>query len=141
LVSIETPQSFVQPVQPPRPFDPQSIAHVIPTDIGIPGGTAIGVGSIVSRDQLDNSPRTRFQVAPVYPFQAKSSGQNGEVMVEFVVDESGNVLNPRVVSSSDRAFEENTLRAVAKWKFEPGRRDGRTVRFRMSVPVVFKLGE
>jgi protein TonB len=62
-------------------------------------------------------------------------------MVEFVVDESGNVLNPRVVSSSDRAFEENTLRAVAKWKFEPGRRDGRTVRFRMSVPVVFKLGE
>ena len=49
--------------------------------------------------------------------------------------------DPRVVSSSDRVFEENALRAVAKWQFEPGRRNGQVVRFRMSVPIVFKLNE
>jgi protein TonB len=38
-------------------------------------------------------------------------------------------------------FEEPTLRAVAKWQFEPGRRDGRIVKFRMTVPVLFNLNE
>jgi protein TonB len=45
------------------------------------------------------------------------------------------------VRSSDRIFEEAALRAVARWKFEPGRRDGRIVRFKMSVPIVFRLDE
>jgi protein TonB len=62
-------------------------------------------------------------------------------MVEFLVDESGRVNHPHVVSSSDRVFEEAAVRAVAKWQFEPGRRDGKIVRFRMTVPIVFRLSE
>ena len=48
-------------------------------------------------------------------------------------------LAGEVVESSDRVFEEAAVRAVAKWRFEPGRRDGRVVRFRMAVPIVFAL--
>ena len=55
--------------------------------------------------------------------------------------EEAAAIDPRVVKSSDRMFEEPTLRAVAKWQFEPGRRAGRIVRFRMAVPVVFNLNE
>ncbi len=63
------------------------------------------------------------------------------MLVEFIVEETGRVLDPRVLDSTDRVFEEATLRAVAKWRFEPGTRDGRIVRFRMTVPGVFSLGE
>ena len=91
--------------------------------------------------ELDNSPRVRFQVSPTYPFEAKRTGLHGEVHVEFVVDERGHVFDPRVVRSSDRAFEEATLRAVSRWRFEPGRRHGKVVRFRMVVPVLFNLNE
>jgi hypothetical protein len=28
---------------------------------------------------------------------------------------------------------------VARWKFEPGQRDGRAVRFRMALPIQFTL--
>ncbi len=90
---------------------------------------------------LDNPPRTRFQPAPIYPFESKRDGLRGEVVVEFIVDESGLVRDPRVVSSSSRVFEEATLRAVSKWKFEPGRRAGRIVPFKMAVPVVFNLND
>ncbi len=90
---------------------------------------------------LDNPPHVRYRAAPVYPFEAKRSGLGGEVVVEFLVNERGDVVNPRVVRSSATVFEEPTLRAVARWKFEPGRKDGRTVRFRMSVPVRFNLNE
>lgn len=88
---------------------------------------------------LDRVPQTRVRVAPVYPSEARASGLTGEVWVEFVVDESGRVTRPRVMRSTDERFEAATLRAVEKWRFEPGTQKGRPVRFRMAVPVVFSL--
>ncbi len=96
---------------------------------------------IIDGIQLDNAPRTRSQVSPVFPPEKRRLGERGEVWVEFEVDERGAVHNPRVTKSSDRAFEEPTLRAVAKWRFEPGKRDGQIVAFRMSVPVIFSLND
>ncbi|MBL9201938.1 MAG: TonB family protein [Opitutaceae bacterium] len=96
---------------------------------------------IIPGGVLDNPPRTRFQVSPVYPFEERKRGEPGEVWVEFNVDESGNVHDARVTKSSNRAFEDPTLRAVAKWRFEPGKRHGVVVPFRMTVPVIFSLNE
>lgn len=116
---------------------------VIPSGpFGDPHGSPNLTGpGIISSRLLDNPPRTRSQTAPVYPYQAKSDGRPGEVLVEFTVDEGGRVLNPRVIRSNDVAFEEPTLRAIAKWRFEPGRKDGRAVRFRMALPVQFTLND
>jgi protein TonB len=57
--------------------------------------------------------------------------------VLFVVDEHGKVENMTVQSSSDKSFEGAALSAVKQWKFEPGRRNGQAVRFRMRVPITF----
>ena len=92
-------------------------------------------------DHLDNPPRTRSQPAPVYPYEAKINGRPGEVLVEFVVDETGHVLDPHVLHSNDPIFEAPTLRAVAMWRFEPGRKNGRIVRFRMAVPVGYSINQ
>lgn len=126
-----------------EPMMPDNTSTIVPQSFINPGG-ADGNGpfkNLLSTIDLDNSPRTRFQPAPHYPPAGKVAGLAGEVMVEFTVDEGGRVIDPRVVKSSDRMFEEPTLRAVAKWQFEPGRRAGRIVRFRMAVPVVFNLNE
>ncbi len=121
----------------------ERITRVIEPDGGILGGTRTKpwAGGVLSREVLDNPPRTRFQAAPLYPPEARRGGMSGTVTVEFVVDESGVVVDPRVSSSSDRIFEEASLRAVSKWRFEPGRHHGRIVRFRMAVPLVFSLNE
>jgi protein TonB len=68
-------------------------------------------------------------------------GLGGEVWVEFALDEAGRVLRARVVRSSDPMFDEPTLRAVAKWRFEPGRKNGRPVSFRMVAPVNYRLSD
>jgi protein TonB len=91
--------------------------------------------------ELDQPPRTRVQASPVYPAREKYEGINGSVEVEFIVDETGAVLNPRVVSSTQRAFEEPTLRAVEQWRFVPGRSKGKVVSFRMRVPVLFNVND
>lgn len=123
--------------------DTSGIAKIIDVPTGIDGGTGKNPWgpSVLSSTLLDNSPRARLQAAPMYPYQAKRDGITGEVLVEFMVDETGAVRDPQVVRSSDRVFEEASLRAVAKWRFEPGRRNGKIVRFRMAVPVVFNLNE
>lgn len=122
---------------------PTITTTVIPGNFGDPNGVDGSLGhpgnGPINPGLLDSPPRTRAQLAPVYPYEARISGRPGEVLVEFVVDESGHVLAPHVLHSSDPLFEAPTLRAVAKWRFEPGRRDGRVVRFRMAVPVAFAV--
>ncbi len=90
---------------------------------------------------LDQAPHATVQPSPDYPSAAKSEDLRGRVVVEFVVDQSGRVRDPRVVSSTSPVFEEATLRAVAHWRFAPGRRHGVPVSFRMSLPVTFNLDE
>lgn len=123
----------------PNPVNPAT--NMTPGPVGVPDGGHFGPHGpgFVSATVLDNPPRTRSQLAPVYPYEARVNARNGEVTVEFVVDEAGRVLDPHVLRSSNPLFEAPTLRAVAKWRFEPGRKGGRVVRFRMAVPVEFAV--
>ena len=127
----------------PRPAAPLTPTAVIPVQpLGNIAGDDLGIGRRPTEfrvGDLDNPPRVRSQAAPVYPDEPKNSGVTGEVTVEFVVDESGAVLSPHVVNSSDFRFDTATLRAVSKWRFEPGKVEGRAVKFRMVAPVVFSL--
>lgn len=140
---MDRPSPFVVPVDRSR----INIAHLhvdrIPMTPGVPGAQGdrpdFDGEKILGRGDLDNTPRARVTAAPAYPFEARRNGLAGEVVVEFVVDEAGNVHAPMVARSSDRVFEEAALRAVARWKFEPGKRDGRAVRFRMALPIQFTL--
>ncbi len=77
---------------------------------------------------------------PEYPTSMKNDGRDGTVLVEFDVDVKGRVVSARVRESTDRAFEEPTIRAVLKWRFEPGQSKGHAVPFRMVIPVNFKFG-
>ncbi len=101
-------------------------------------GALYGSG-ILPYGLLDNSPRVRLQVPPKYPEEARSRGEKGDVVVEFGVDEGGRVFDPRIVISSDPVFEAATLRAVSQWRFEPGRSNGRMVRYRMIIKVAFEV--
>ncbi len=96
-------------------------------------------GRLLKPTDLDRIPRARTQPPPVYPREMAGLGIEGSVVVDFWVDEAGNAHDPTVVSATRREFEEAAVRAVARWKFEPGYLNGRRVRFRMSVPLVFKL--
>ncbi|HEY0968443.1 MAG TPA: energy transducer TonB [Opitutaceae bacterium] len=103
-----------------------------------PGGLA-GGPRVFRTSDLDHAPRVRASSAPGYPFEARKAGLTGEVLVEFLVNELGEVESPRAVRSSDPRFVEAAIKAAARWRFEPGRKDGRPVRFRMAVPFVFTL--
>lgn len=133
------PETDVPPINPHVKIDTKTIPSDIPGDpYGAEDGDLLRPGG-VDISKLDNVPRARVQIGPVYPAEARMRGLDGEVLVAFTVDEEGRVINPRVVRSTDAIFEEAARRAVAKWRFEPGRRQGRVVRFSMAVPMLFRV--
>jgi TonB family protein len=92
-------------------------------------------------DSLDRAPRALIQAVPLYPYESRTAGESGRVVVEFIVDRSGAVVDLRVTESTGALFSVVALKAVARWKFEPALRGGRAVRFRMVVPIVFNLND
>jgi periplasmic protein TonB len=74
-----------------------------------------------------------------YPEIAILAGIEGRVMVTFVIDEEGNVLNPVVVRGIGGGCDEAAVEAVRKAKFIPGMQRGRPVRVQFTLPVTFKL--
>ncbi len=74
-----------------------------------------------------------------YPDLARRAGIEGRVIIQFVVNEQGQVTNPRVVRGIGGGCDEEALKAVQSAKFSPGMQRGRPVRVQYSLPVVFKL--
>ncbi|NBB99871.1 MAG: TonB family protein [Bacteroidetes bacterium] len=74
-----------------------------------------------------------------YPDIARRAGVEGRVIVQFVVDENGNVQNPQVVRGIGAGADEEAIRVLRETEFTPGMQRGRPVPVRMSWPVTFRL--
>jgi TonB family protein len=84
-------------------------------------------------------PKAISRDQPEYPREMRRYGLTGQVVLEFEVGVDGKVLNPVVAESDNPAFDEPALKSLLKWKFEPATSDGKPVKTKMKVPVVFTL--
>jgi len=81
------------------------------------------------------------QPAPSYSAYLRSACVEGKVVVRFTVTAKGDVINPEVVSSTDRLLEAPALDAVRQWKFVPATKDGVAINERAIQPVAFVMPE
>ena len=100
--------------------------------------TEVSTDQVFSLGDLDQTPRAISQPAPEYPAALRKQKLDGTVYVLFMVDRTGRVDSPIVQRSTNPAFEPAALQAVKRWRFEPGKRNGEPVVFRMRVPITFK---
>jgi protein TonB len=105
------------------------------------GKLAEGFGSIFNLIDLDRVPVPILQPSPIFPVALRSSVQGAEVVVEFIVDREGKVVNPFVVESSHPGFNDAAISGVARWRFRAGIKAGQKVNTRMSVPIVFRISD
>jgi protein TonB len=97
------------------------------------------VDALFSLADLDQEPRAIHQPNPALDRKVRQKAP-GAANVIFIVDQRGRVEQASVQSSSDPVFEAPALAAVRQWRFEPGRRSGEPVRFRMRVTITFPKG-
>ena len=75
-----------------------------------------------------------------YPSVVCTGGVEGRIVVRFVVDCKGNIVNPLVVRSVDPLLDREAIRLVKSMpKWIPGRQNGESVCVIYNVPIRFKL--
>lgn len=80
------------------------------------------------------------QMSPVYPIQAKRRGIEGYVVLEFIVNESGEVQAPKVIESHPPGiFDQAALRAASYWRFKPKLKDGQPISVTVRQKLQFRL--
>lgn len=75
-----------------------------------------------------------------YPKYAVDNGIQGRVLVEFIVDEKGEVRDAKVIRGIHTSLDDEALRVVsASPKWRPGRHRGKKVKVAITVSVEFRL--
>jgi TonB family protein len=81
----------------------------------------------------------QLQAGIEYPSFDRTARNQGQVVVQFVVDEAGVPSQIVVVRSVSPGLDEAAAQAVRRARFEPGRQNGRPVKVRFSLPVTFRI--
>ena len=75
-----------------------------------------------------------------YPTMSQEMGSQGRVIVQFVVDKDGSITSPTVVRGVDAYLDKEAIRVISSMpKWRPGVQNGKKVRVKYTVPVVFRL--
>lgn len=75
-----------------------------------------------------------------YPAIAQESNIQGKVIIQFVVNKDGSIVDPVVVRSVDPHLDKEALRVISMMpKWTPGMQRGKPVRVKYTVPVTFRL--
>ncbi len=142
LPSVVPVNAFTQPITPPPPPGITTNKGAINIPVTKPGANfGKGISNLFNIGDLDQQPVARVRQAPTYPYDMRRAGINGTVVVEFIINTEGDVIQTQIVRSSHREFEMPALQAVQKWKFKPGRKGGRVVNVRASQLLEFNATE
>jgi protein TonB len=144
LAPPEAPkQENIKKPEPPKPKEQQDFTPdlVRPSFAG-PGalldGIAIDLGGlndgglkeefVFEAYELDQPPQPIAKIPPLYPYKARERGIEGAVQVKILVNADGSVGQVLVLEARPQGmFEESVIKAVPKWKFNPGVIEGQAV--------------
>lgn len=75
-----------------------------------------------------------------YPQQAMKEHATGRVLVNYVVNTDGSIDEVKIIKSAHPVLDQEAMRVVKEMpKWIPGKKDGKVVRVRFTLPVTFKL--
>lgn len=94
---------------------------------------------IITATELDQSPQAISRRPPVYPTTLRKAGLTGEALIEFYIDEKGDVQLPAIINSSAPEFGYAAVQAMATWRYEVPRKNGKPVVARVQIPIQFAL--
>ena len=94
---------------------------------------------IVDRVPASSSPSVIYKVEPEYSKEALKKKLQGTVVLRIEVDTSGRARNVRVVQSLGMGLDEEAIKAVQKWQFKPGEKDGHPVTVGATIQIQFRL--
>ena len=147
----QTPPEVAVAERPPLPYDPGELKFPEPKERrpeikedARPRQTASEAAQVAApaprQAKVEAPPRPKRTIRPDYPRGARQRGEQGDVVVEMTVGESGTVNGAKVVLSSGFAeLDEAAVKAVKAAKFTPARSGDRAVSAVARLRLTFRL--
>lgn len=110
------------------PFDSDSGI----VDVGAPDCPSAGTSGI-------SAPRVRFAPDAEYSDKARNAGIQGTVRLSLFVGVNGLPHDIRVERGLGYGLDEEAVKAVRRWKFDPAKKDGTPIDFKINIEVSFRL--
>jgi TonB family protein len=85
------------------------------------------------------NPRPTFDPNPEYSKEARKARLSGEVLVSFMVKEDGTTRDIQVIRKLGSGLDEQAVKAVRQWRFEPAMIDGNAIPDRVMTEMTFRL--
>lgn len=124
----------------PVPDKAATVALPVPTVAESSPPSSNFKGAEFSLGDVDTAPRLIRHFPPPYPMRAKRSNIEGKVVVRALITPDGRATRISVVSAQpSNIFETSVIKAVSRWRFQPGTLHGEKVSTWIEIPVVFKL--
>jgi TonB family protein len=90
--------------------------------------------------EVDQIPQFIKDITLAYTVLAKRNNIQGRVVLRFIIDTEGNVVEPQVTESEpEGVFDKIALEAVLKARFKPAIKDGKAVNCIVNLPITFKI--
>ena len=100
----------------------------------------VNEGDLVELGAVTELPKLVKTVDPIYPQTAQRVGRGGQITVNALIDEKGNVIDTGILKGiqDDKGLGRAAEVAVRKWKFQPARKNGVAVKVWKSFVIAFK---
>jgi protein TonB len=89
----------------------------------------------------DEPPRLLKRVEPECTALAKQVGAEGTVTLAYTIFEDGLPANIVVVKGMDYDLNHEAAKALAQWRYTPGKRNGKPARFTAASELKFECSE
>ena len=95
----------------------------------------------IAASAADEPPRLLKRVEPECTALAKQVGAEGAVTLAYTIFEDGLPANIVVVKGMDYDLNHEAAKALAQWRYTPGKRDGKPARFTAATELKFSCSE
>jgi TonB family protein len=118
--------------------NPEAKQNAQPANEGNPKAS---LGDLIPLDKIDSQPLIIKTIEPVYPPYAQQLKVEGQVSVNALISEYGDVLQVTTTRgiAGNFGFEKAAENAVKQWKFKPAQKDGVNVKVWKPFTIGFKL--
>ena len=102
------------------------------------------MGSLIAQDLSNRSQQPK----PKVPFRLtyehipdiflRYHEIKGNILVQFIIDENGKVIEPQILDTFNLSLNPTIIDRVMAIEFEPALQNGRPIKVRYNLPIVFK---
>ena len=85
------------------------------------------------------APRQTYGPEPEYDAASRKAKTQGLVVLSMIVTKEGRPRDVKIVTSLSAGLDQQAIKAVSQWRFDPATKDGEPVAVKMTVEISFHL--